>query len=277
MPISTLFLKSVIIGASVTIASIAIPASAKDAEPQPPIVINGTATLVSDYRIRGISQTDKNFAVQGSLTVTHRSGLYATVWGSSVDGYVTAANDLYAGGGGTTCCTARQEIDLIGGFRKTVGAATFDIGALYYFYPKTKARGDRTASGFIEPFAAIAYQLGSVNGKVTVNYAPKQKALSLDQIGPSRSNVYLAGDLSATLPRTPIGLTAHLGHSFGPSWLATDINGSKGYTDWALGVSATYKALTLGIQYIGTDANFQTSSGKNAGKGGLVGSLGVSF
>jgi uncharacterized protein (TIGR02001 family) len=40
--------------------------------------------VVSDYRFRGISQTDKDFAVQGGLTVSHESGLYASVWGSSV-------------------------------------------------------------------------------------------------------------------------------------------------------------------------------------------------
>ena len=259
----------------------ATPALADDTAPPPAITINGTATLVSDYRFRGISQTDKNFAVQGSLTVTHASGFYASVWGSSTDGYVTAASDLYAGGGGTTCCTAHQEIDLIGGFKKTYKGVTFDIGALYYFYPKTKAKGDLTSSDFIEPYADVAYTYGPVTGKVTVNWAPKQKALALDQgqsgLLPKHSNVYLAGDFSASIPKTPLGLTAHIGHSFGPSWLATDSTGSKGYTDWGLGASLTFKAISLGVQYVDTDATYITPSGKNAAKGGIVGSIGVSF
>lgn len=253
------------------------------AEPQSgsPITINGTATLVTDYRFRGISQTDKNFAVQASLTVSHESGFYASVWGSSVDGYVTAANDLYPGGSGTTCCTAHQEIDFIAGFKKTYNGVTLDGGVLYYFYPKTKARGDNTSSDFFEPYASAAYTFGPVSAKATINYAFKQKALRLDQGqtpgSQSRDNVYIAGDFSAAVPNTPIGLTAHVGHNFGPSWLATDIYGGKGYTDWGLGASLTYKQITLGVQYVDTDATFISSSGKNASKGGVVGTLGVAF
>ena len=72
-------------------------------------------------------------------------------------------------------------------------------------------------------------------------------------------------------------MTAHVGHNFGPSWLATDVNGGKGYTDWGLGASLTYKQITLGVQYVDTDARFVSSSGKNVSKGGVVGSLGVAF
>src|SRR5262245_3829130 len=49
--------------------------------------VNGGATVVSDYRFRGISQTDKDFALQGTISVSHKSGFYATVWGSSIDDY----------------------------------------------------------------------------------------------------------------------------------------------------------------------------------------------
>lgn len=246
----------------------ATPALADDAAPPPAITINGTATVVSDYRFRGISQTDKNFAVQGSLTVTHESGLYASVWGSSVDNYVTASTQ------------ANQEIDVIVGFKKTFGSATFDIGALYYVYPKTRLAGDTSSSNFIEPYFAVSGTVGPVSAKATINYAPKTKALALDQgasgLLPKQDNVYIAGDFSAAIPNTPLGLTAHIGHSFGPSWLATTGRGNE-YTDWALGATLTYKALTLGVSYVDTDTTFFTPSGKDAAKGGIVATLGVSF
>ena len=247
--------------------------------PPPALTFNATASIVSDYRFRGISQTDKNFAVQGSLTVTHVSGFYASVWGSSVDGYVTAAGDFYRPAAQrTACCTAHQEIDLIAGFKKTYGGTTFDVGALYYYYPKTKAPGDPTSTDFIEPYADIAHTFGPVTAKATINYAPKQKALRLDQAtGQNRDNVYLAGDLSASIPKTPLGLTAHLGHTFGPSWLASDANGKKEYTDWGLGATLTYKQFSVGVTYVDTDATFLTYSGKNASKGGVVGNVTVSF
>ncbi len=264
-------LGSVLILAS---ALAATPALADDTAPPPAITINGTATLISDYRFRGISQTDKNFAVQGSLTVTHSSGLYASVWGSSTDNYVTAASDLYTGGGGTICCTAHQEIDIIGGFKKTFGGTTFDVGVLYYYYPKTKAVGDPTSSDFIEPYFDISHTFGPLSAKATINYAPKQKALRLDQAtGESNDNVYIAGDFGLAIPKTPLGLTAHIGHTFGPSWLAI----GKEYTDWGLGATLTYKSISIGVQYVDTDGDFIGPSGKNESKGGVVGSIGVSF
>lgn len=238
------------------------PAMAQDeTAPAPAVTINGSATVVSDYKFRGISQTDGNFAVQGGITISHESGFYIGTWGSSIDDYVTAHG------------TAHQELDLIAGFKKTFGGATFDVGAVYYVYPGTRAAADPSASDFIEPYASISYALGPVTAKGTINYAPKQKALALDQTGPKNDNVYIAGDLSGAIPGVPLGLTAHLGHTFGPSWLSI----GKEYTDWSLGATYTYKALTFGVSYVDTDGDFITPSGKNASKGGVIGSIGVSF
>jgi uncharacterized protein (TIGR02001 family) len=233
--------------------------------PPAAITINGTATLVSDYRFRGISQTDKNFAVQGGVTVSHESGFYVSFWGSSVHSYVTSHAD------------AAQELDLIAGFKKTVKGTTFDIGALYYVYPHTTMAGDRSSSDFIEPYADISHVWGPFTGKVTVNYAPKQKALALDQ-GQSgtlkkNDNTYLAGDFALGVPKTPLSFTAHIGHTWGPSWLSI----GKDYTDWGAGAALAYKQLTFGINYVDTDGDFITPTGKNASKGGVVGSVGVSF
>jgi uncharacterized protein (TIGR02001 family) len=246
----------------------ATPALADETDPPPAVTINATATVVSDYRFRGISQTDKNFALQGSVTVSHKSGLYASVWGSSIDDYVTVST------------RANQELDLILGFKKTLGSATVDVGAIYYFYPKTKLAGDRSSSDYLEPYLAVSGTVGPVTAKATINYAFKQKPLALDQgasgLLPKQDNIYIAGDFSAAIPKTPIGLTAHIGHSFGPSWLATTGRGNE-YTDWGLGATVTYKQLTFGVQYVDTDTTYFTPSGKDAAKGGVVFSLGASF
>ncbi len=248
---------------------VATPALADDTAPPPAITINGTATVVSDYRFRGVSQTDKNFAVQGSITLTHKSGFYVSVWGSSVDGYVTAS------------LAGHQEIDLIAGYKKTFSGTTVDVGALYYFYPKTRLTpADTSSSDFIEPYVTVSHTFGPVTAGATLNYAPKQKALGLTQGGiaeKKRDNVYLQGNFSAAIPNTPIGLNAHIGHNWGPSWLATDSTGSKEYTDWSLGATATWKAITVGVQYVDSDAKFVSLTGNNVSKGGIVGTIGVSF
>ena len=236
---------------AVGLAGLAVPASAADLGSG--FSVSGGATLVSDYRFRGISQTDKRFAVQGTFSIAHKSGFYGTVWGSSIDDYV------YNG--------ADQEIDLIAGYRKTFGNTTVDGGVLYYYYPGSGGIN----SDFFEPYLSVAQAFGPVTAKVTANYAPKQSALSIG-LGPE-DNLYLAGDLSAAIPKTPVSLTAHLGHSFGPSYLTI----GKEYTDWGFGGSVTVKNLTAGLSYVDTSGHFYTPSGRDAAKAGVVASVGVAF
>ena len=236
---------------AVGFAGLAVPATAADLGSG--FSVSGGATLVSDYRFRGISQTDKRFAVQGTFSIAHKSGFYGTVWGSSIDDYV------YNG--------ADQEIDLSAGYRKTFGNTTVDGGVLYYYYPGSGGIN----SDFFEPYLSVAQAFGPVTAKVTANYAPKQSALSIGS-GPE-DNLYLAGDLSAAIPKTPVSLTAHLGHSFGPSYLTI----GKEYTDWGFGGSVTVKNFTAGLSYVDTSGHFYTPSGRDAAKAGVVASVGVAF
>ncbi len=240
--------------------SAATPAFAEDAAETPAVTINGTATLVSDYRFRGLSQTDKDFAVQGSFTISHESGVYATVWGSSIDDYIAAGSD--------------QEIDLILGYKKTFGGTTVDVGALYYYYPGSSKFIANYNSDFLEPYFALSHTFGPVTAKGTLNYAPKVKALAFNHT--KDDNLYGALDLSAAIPDTGFSLSGHLGHNFTRSFLST----GKHYTDWGAGVSYTWKALTFGVSYVDTSLpkGYATSlTGKDIGKAGVVATLGVSF
>jgi uncharacterized protein (TIGR02001 family) len=88
----------------------------------PAITISGAATLTSDYRFRGVSQTDEGMAVQGGITVSHESGLYVGAWASNLAGWGTF-------GGSNT------ELDLIAGFKLPVGEGTLDTGLVWYMYP----------------------------------------------------------------------------------------------------------------------------------------------
>src|SRR4051812_17833570 len=155
MRFSTISLSALMLAATAT------PAFADDAPTAPPsaFTINGTATVVSDYRFRGVSQTDKNVAVQGSITITHESGFYVSVWGSSVDSYVTAS------------LAGHQEVDIIAGYSKTFSGTKIDGGVLYYVYPKSKfLPGDGSSSNFFEPYFDISHTFGPVTAKATINY-----------------------------------------------------------------------------------------------------------
>ena len=144
---------------------------------------------------------------------------------------------------------------------------TVDLGVLYYYYPGSGGAN----TDFVEPFLAVSHVFGPVTGKVSAAYAPKQKALTIG--AGSEDNLYIAGDLSAGIPNTPVSLSAHIGHSFGPSYLTI----GDEYTDWSLGATYAAGKLSFGVQYVDTDGTFITPSGRNASKAGVVASVGVAF
>jgi uncharacterized protein (TIGR02001 family) len=61
-------------------------AQAEEAAPKV-VTVSANAGLVSDYRFRGVSQSDKHIAVQGGVTATHKSGFYVGFWGSNLAGW----------------------------------------------------------------------------------------------------------------------------------------------------------------------------------------------
>ncbi|MGE4429957.1 MAG: TorF family putative porin [Sphingobium sp.] len=243
---------------ALVLASAAVPAYAQDTGAPADLTVSGSASVVSDYRFRGVSQSDKHFAVQGGITVTHASGLYATVWGSSIDDYVAYGSD--------------QEIDFVAGYSKSIGAATIDVGVLYYYYP---GAGD-FATDFFEPYASVSGQMGPVNAKVGVAYAPKQHAIAF--ANNRDDNTYVYGELSGGVPNTPISVTAHVGESFGRSVLS---GGLKNYTDWSLNASYSWNNLSFGVTYVDTDVKRGDGTFLNGSrfeaKSGVFGTVAVSF
>lgn len=244
--------KSILGLSAVLLATVATPAFAQDAGDG--ITISGGATVVSDYRFRGVSQSNEEAAIQGTINVSHDSGAYVGVWGSSI-GF----------GGGT-------ELDIYGGFATEITPGiTADIGLLYYYYPNAAGNSD-----FFEPYFSLSGAIGPVDAKVGVAYAIEdQSALGDDD------NIYVYGDASTAIPGTPFTLKGHVGYTDGAtSGFSGAISGN--YWDWSVGAEASYKNLTLGVAYVDTDVKdepFSTSPGANAlgSDAGVVFSLGASF
>jgi uncharacterized protein (TIGR02001 family) len=261
--------KSLLLGLSALAMTSAFAAPAAAADLGGGFSVSGGATIVSDYRFRGISQSFKNIALQGTISVSHKSGFYATVWGSTIDDYIAAGGD--------------EELDLIAGYKHDFNGTVLDLGVLYYYYPGS---GQLTKpfsynSDFFEPYISVAHTFGPVTAKLTANYAPKQKALSIG--AGKEDNLYVAGDLTVAIPKTPVSLTGHLGHTWGPSYLSI----GKSYTDWSVGASVTKGPITVAVQYVDTNKDLFTVSNpyafvlspkvKNISKAGVVGSIGVAF
>ena len=258
-------MRTTLVGLSILAATaVAAPALAEDAPaPASPWTVTGGATLTSDYRFRGVSQTNRRFAIQGTIGISHSSGFYVGTWGSSIDDYVANGGD--------------QEIDLYGGYKTTVSGTTIDGGLLYYYYPGSGG----VTTDFFEPYLNASHTFGPVTGKVGLNYAWKQHGQSCSYDprcgGKAREdNLYTYGELSGGIPGTGVTLTGHLGESWGRSYLT---NGLKNYTDWSLTAAYSWKALTFSVAYVDTDfkkGEFVVG-GRNEVKGGVVVSIGASF
>lgn len=187
--------------------------------------VTGGVTLVSDYRFRGISFSDEDPAIQGTITIAHDSGFYAGTWASSIE-------DSPAFG--------HTEVDLYAGWAGEVAPGTgLDVGVTYYVYPNgNDAFG---ASDFFEPYAKISHTIGPVEATVGAYYAWGQSAIG------GADNFYLFTDAAAAIPGTPLTFKGHFGYSDGSLAPTGD------YLDWSLGVDVAVGPVTLGLAYVDTD------------------------
>ncbi len=238
----------------------AAPALAQDAEVKP-ITVSGSVGIVSDYRFRGVSQSDKNLAVQGGITIAHESGFYIGTWGSNLAGWGTFGG-------------ANMELDLIAGYKAQLGqGATLDVGATWYMYPSGFNNTD-----FIEPYAKLSGTTGPLSLTAGVAYAPKQEALGAwyatgadaaagvyTNPGDKNDNLYLWGDGAIGVPNTGLTVKAHIGYSNGNKGLgpfATSVAPTGEYWDWLIGADYVIPntPLTVGVAYIDTDISKRESA-----------------
>lgn len=230
----------------------AAPAFAQEVETSASdITVSGSATITSDYRFRGISQTDKEMAVQGGLTIAHESGIYFGTWASNLAGWGTFGG-------------ANMELDLIAGYKVPLSdSAMLDVGLTWYLYP-----GGADKTDFAESYVKLSGTAGPATLTAGVAYAPKQEALGrwyftgadaaagvYNRPGAKDDNLYVWGDAAVALQGTPLTAKAHIGYSDGNPGLgpnATSVAPTGKYWDWSLGIDATWSNLTLGISYVDT-------------------------
>lgn len=225
---------------------------AADTAPPSAITVSGSATIATDYRFRGVSQSDREMAVQGGITVAHESRFYVGIWASNLSGWGTFGG-------------ANMELDLIGGYKaKLADNATLDAGLTWYMYP-----GGADKTDFAEPYAKLSGTAGPATLTAGVAYAPKQQAIGkwyatgADAVagvytspGDKDDNLYLWGDGALGIAGTPITAKAHVGHSWGQDGLgpnATAVAPTGEYWDWSLGADATWHNLTFNVSYVDTD------------------------
>jgi len=196
--------------------ALADEANADSGEPKF-VMVSGSFALVSDYRFRGVSLSDKDITVQGGLTLTSASGLYIGTWASSIE----------------TFNGAETEVDLVGGYSFEAATLEIDMGITAYLFP-----GGEDAN-YVEPYLSLGRSFGPVSLTSGIAYAPKQ-----DNIGRADS-VYLYQDASLGLGDSPFTVAGHVGLEDGA------FGDEK--VDWRLGLETTLYGVDLSVAYVDTN------------------------
>jgi len=177
------------------------------------LVIDGTVTIASDYRFRGQSLSDGDPALQGELTLSHRSGVYGSVWASTI-----AEND-----------GADVETGFAIGLNKQIGSVQLDGSLFYYAYP---GAGE---ANYFEALGRASVPLGKGEWGIGYAFAPGQRGTG------GQANHYVNIDVEVPIGEAPITLGASLGLEQGAF--------GNGKIDWSFGASRQWRPFKVEIRY----------------------------
>lgn len=223
--------------------------------------ITGNAGLFSDYRFRGISQTNKKPAFQGGFDVSHASGFYLGNWNSNID------SAFYNG--------ANLEMDFYGGYKLPVGPVTLDFGGLYYYYPGSGAGGTfKIDNG--EVYVGAAY------GPFSLKYS--HAVTDFFGIPDSKNAWYLDGNLAYDLG-SGLTLVGHVGYQkLKKNARIVEIGGTEvedSIVDYKVGVTYDLSGWIVGAAYVSTNRDLTggtaSLSNRNLSNGTAVLSLTKAF
>jgi uncharacterized protein (TIGR02001 family) len=205
----------------------AFASTAAFAEDAPEFTITGSAAVVSNYKFRGIAQTDNQPTAQAAITLSHKSGFYIATWGSA---------NTFGGG---------SEIDVYGGYTKALGSSgvTVDGGVYGYLYPNAPI------NNIYEIYGSVSKAVGPVTLKAGANWAPKQHYFGGNGYAtPIKYSVYKFAEASISVPSMPaLTIHSHIGHTAG------GLDFPKAYFDYNVGVGYKIKSITVDLSVVGTD------------------------
>jgi uncharacterized protein (TIGR02001 family) len=228
------------------------------ATPEPDYTFTGNLGIFSDYRFRGISQTNKKPAIQGGVDFAMKNGIYLGNWNSNVD------SKQYTG--------ANIEMDFYGGWKATFGDFGLDLGGLYYYYP-----GSGNQSSYPGSFTIDNGELyiGGTWGPLALKYS--YAVTDFFGVPGTKGAYYIA--LSGTHDfGNGFGINGSVGYQGGLK------NGDPGYsscvtqfdgqvscsiTDYKIGGTYTIDGWVMGLAYVSTNRDLPgvTDPNKNISNG----------
>ena len=197
------------------------------------IDVSGTLSVVSDYRFRGVSLSDRKPALQGGLDLTTPSGWFLGTWASSIARY----------GGANT------EIDVYAGYARPVAGVDLSVGGYAYFYP-----GGHGVNYIKVQFTAEK-AFGKTSVEAELSYVPVQDNVPAD-------NVYAGLTVTRQIGTSPIRIKARGGFESGfddRKW------------DWEGGFLLEHGPLTASASVIGSSHGSAAQAGRLAKTGLMAG------
>lgn len=191
------------------------------------VELSANAGIVSDYRFRGVSLSDRNPAVQGGLDL-EAGPLFVGAWGSTIADYEGA----------------NVELDVYGGLQGSLGEAAWSAGAYAYLYP------GGVDVNYIELVATAEQTFGSTTLGLEAALAPRQDNVA-------EANRYFGVSASVELGMG-WSVNARGGHEDGfydSKW------------DWELGARYSLGSLTASLAYVDTDHGAADEAGRLAKAG----------
>ena len=187
--------------------------------------VTGNLGLTSDYRFRGISQSQNAPAVQGGVDYAHSSGFYIGNWNSSV------SSQVYTNGSGV-------ESDVYAGWKKDIyKGLTLDVGSYNYFYPRATSTAN-TGSNFntYEGYIGLGY------GPLSAKYS---RTLGNGYFGTANAQgtAYYQVDANYPIAGSKISLLAHAGKTNVANSSTLD------YTDYNFGVGYDLQGWAIAAKY----------------------------
>ena len=230
------------------LAFTSIPAIAQEQPAEHQVSYN--VALASEYRYRGLSQTDSDPALSGGVDYVHSpSGFYVGTWLSTIKW----TKDL--GGDGNI------EWDVYAGKRgQLTDEVSYDVGGLYYWYPDNSL--DPNANTF-EIYGKLGF------GPAYIKYS--HSTTNLFGTADSKRSGYL--DVGADID---VGngflLNLHVGRQ------RVKNNSPFSYTDFKVGVTKDFGVATVALAWhkANTDA-YLSPEGRNLGKSAAVLSVSKTF
>lgn len=217
------------------------------ATPAAAVEIDGSAALMTDYRSRGVSLSDRQPVADVSVQAS------ASGWFAGAEAVSTSRpRDLRRDRG------TDAEVDLSAGYSRSLGLLTPTAGAIAYVYL-------RHGPTQVEVFASLAGSLGPATVTLGANYAPAQA-------GVAGGNLYTYAKASIGIPLTPVTVKAQVGREAG----AFDLGRTK--IDYSAGVDARFGIATIGAKYVGNDVPRSVAPFiRHAAADTIVGSVTLAF